>query len=299
MLADAVTDLVQGVFLVVGLVVLLVAVVSHLGGIDAATTAAIASGRIRLTSTGEVSVLAALESWAIPICGSVVATELVSRVIATRSPQVAQRSTIAAGGLYVAVGLIPVVIGLVGSGLVPDMEDAEHLVPAAARQLLPTLAYATFAGGLISAILSTVNTTLLVPAGLLSHNLIVPLLGGAPERTKVRIARIGVFAFGILAYVLALHARGVFALVEQASAFGSAGALVTIVFGLFTRLGGARTAGATLATGVAVYVTALLAGLDYPFLASLAASLTTYVVGATLGTLQAPERAPHDARALD
>jgi Na+/proline symporter len=288
MLADAVTDLVQGVLLVIGLVVLLIAAVSHLGGVDAATTVALASGRIRLSGTGKMSVLAALESWAIPVCGSVVATELVSRVIATRSSQVAQRATIAAGGLYITVGLIPVVIGLVGGGLVPDMQDAEHLVPAVARQLLPTLAYATFAGGLISAILSTVNTTLLVPAGLLSHNVIVPLLGGAPEQTKVRIARIGVFAFGIVAYVLALHARGVFALVEQASAFGSAGALVTVVFGLFTTVGGARTAAATLVVGVLAYVAGLVAALPYPFLLSLAASLATFAIGAGLESSRLP-----------
>jgi hypothetical protein len=54
--------------------------------------------------------------------------------------------------------------------------------------------------------------------------------------------------------VLALHAEGVFALVEQASAFGSAGALVTITFGLFTSIGGPKTAIATLVAGMLSYL---------------------------------------------
>ena len=281
LLADAITDLIQGVLLVIGLGVVLVAAIVHLGGIDAAT-AVLGADRLRLAGTGGASFMDVLEAWAIPVCGSVVATELVSRVIAARSRQVAQRSAVAAGGLYVAVGLIPVFIGLVGAAIVPDIQDSEQLVPAVARQLLPTLAYAVFAGGFISAILSTVNTTLLVPAGLLSHNVLVPLLGTVGDGTKVRIARIGVLGFGAVAYVLALHADGVFALVEQASAFGSAGALVTIVFGLFTTLGGARTASATLVVGVVAYVAGLVTGFPYPFLGSLVASLATYVAGAAL-----------------
>jgi Na+/proline symporter len=88
--------------------------------------------------------------------------------------------------------------------------------------------------------------------------------------------------FGVVAYVLALHAKGVFALVEQASAFGSAGALVTITFGLFTSIGGPRTAIATLVAGMLAYLGALAAELPLPFLTSLAVALGTYGVGATL-----------------
>jgi Na+/proline symporter len=74
------------------------------------------------------------------------------------------------------------------------------------------------------------------------------------ERRKVQIARAGVLAFGVAAYVLALRSEGVFALVEEASAFGSAGALVTVTFALFTRVGGVRTASATLVAGVVSYL---------------------------------------------
>ena len=286
LLVDAITDLIQGVILVAALVGLFGAVVFALGGVDGAAAAVAESHRVHLAGTGGATLMETLEAWAIPVCGSVIAAELVSRVIATRTPQIARRSALAAGGLYLAVGLIPVFVGLVGARFAPGLADPEMIVPAVAHRLLPTLGYALLAGGLISAILSTVDSTLLVASGLLSHNLIVPLLRTPDERIKVRIARGGVLLFGVAAYVLALHAQGVFALVEQASAFGSAGALVVVVFGLFSRLGGPRTALATLAAGLVTYFGGLVAGFPYPFLASLAVSLATYGGGAALESVR-------------
>ncbi len=282
LLVDAITDMIQGALLAVGLVVVLVAAVSQLGGVGDAAAAVAASGGIQLAGHG-LSPLETLEEWAIPVCGSVVATELVARVIATRSPTVARRSSVAAGGIYLALGVIPVFVGLTGPALLSDAPGhAEQLLPAVAQELLPTVFYAVFAGGLLSAILSTVDSTLLVASGLFSHNLVVPLLGRTSERRKVGIARAGVVGFGIIAYMLAVRAEGVFALVEQASALGSAGTLVAVIFGLFTRWGGARTAAATLAAGMLSYLAASYGGSTVPFLVSLGVSLGTYLIGATL-----------------
>jgi SSS family solute:Na+ symporter len=282
LLVDAITDVIQGVILAIGLLVVLVAAVAHSGG-PVATLGVLGSvGPVQLLPPAGGSALAVAEEWAIPIFGSVVATELVGRVIATRSPQIARRSSFLAAGMYLAVGLIPVVVGLLGQRILPGLAEPEQLVPSVARTLLPTALYAVFAGGLISAILSTVDSTLLVSAGIFSHNLVVPVFRVRDERAKVRIARAGVVAFGCVAYALALRAKGVFALVEQASSFGSAGVLVTVSFGLFTRLGGPRTAAATLAAGIGSYAIGSVARFPYPFLASLTASLGVYLAGAAI-----------------
>ena len=286
LLVDAITDVIQGVMLVIGLVVIAVAAVSHLGGPLAAIDAVRTANHALLASAPHMGLWAGLEAWAIPVCGSVVATELVARVIAARSPAVARRSAVTAGILYVAVGVIPVFLGLTGAGVAVEVADPEQMIPAIAERLLPTALYAVFAGGLISAILSTVDSTLLVASGLLSHNVVVPLLRTPDERTKVRVARAGVLGFGIVAYVLAVRAEGVFALVEQASAFGSAGSLIVVTFGLFTRWGGARTALATLLAGMAIYLLGLATASPYPFLLSLGAALGTYVLGSAMGSVR-------------
>jgi Na+/proline symporter len=282
LLSDAITDLVQGVLLIVGLVVVAGGVVSHLGGVEAATDAIATSGRVRLTSTGEGTAFDAIEAWAIPVFGSLVTTEIVGRIVAARSPAVAQRSSFAAGGLYITIGIVPVLLGLVGPSILPNLEDPEQIVPTLAMQSLSTLGYALFAGGLISAILSTVDSTLLVSAGVLSHNLIIPVFKVVDEHLKIRLARWGVIVFGVIAYFLARRAEGVFALVEQASAFGSAGIIVTITFGLFTRLGGPVTAMATLAVGALGYLVPTYSGFAYPFVLSLGLALGTYLVGSVV-----------------
>lgn len=286
LLVDAITDVIQGGVLIVGLVTIGVLTVVNLGGPAESLNAVAESGRLVSPATVHPGLLAGLEAWAIPVCGSVVATELVGRVIAARSADVARRSSLAAGGLYLLIGLIPVFVGITGAGLALDLAHPEQLLPMVAQTQLPPIAYAMFAGGLLSAILSTVDSTLLISSGLLSHNVIVPALGDPSERTRVLLARGGVLTFGILAYVLALRAEGVLDLVEQASAFGSAGALVTVTFGLFTRFGGPRAALATLIGGMVAYLLGVVAGWAYPFLFSLTASLLVYVAVGAVGSLR-------------
>ena len=275
MLADAITDLVQGIIVALGLVFVFASVLPEAGGWTA-FTGPVTAERVTMLPRGE-GALPLLERWAIPVVGSVIASELVARALAARSPVVARRSFFMGGGLYVAIGAIPLAIGVIGPTLVPGLADPEQLIPEIARRSLSPFLYAVFAGALLSAILSTVDSTLLVSSSLLAHNLVIPGLRLVNERDKVRVARGGVALFGVIAWFLAIRSEGVFELVEQASAFGSSGIVVTACFGLFTRFGGARTALATLAAGVVAYLAASYGGMTAPFLFSLATCLVVYL----------------------
>ena len=286
LLADAVTDVLQGIILTIGLVVTLWAVVARVGGPAEAVHLLATTDRVNLTPAAAGPVWLAVEAWAIPVIGSLTATEIVSRVIAARTATVAQRSSLAAGAMYMLVGSIPVVIALLAGALVTDLSNPEQLLPTIARDSLPPVLFAVFAGGLIAAILSTVDSTLLVASGLLSHNLIVPLAKVQDEALKVRIARAGVVGFGVLAWFLALNSDGVFALVEQASALGSTGVVVTVGFGLFTRAGSPRTAALTLLTGVTSYLAATVLAHPTPFLLSLACALAAWTLGWLVDTVR-------------
>jgi Na+/proline symporter len=280
LLADAITDVVQGVALSIGLGVMLVLIVAQLGGAEAAL-AVIETGQAARAPV-DLQLFATLEAWAVPILGSVVAQELVVRISATRAPEIAQRSALGAGIAYVAVGSIPVALGLLGAQMVPGLEEGEQVLPRLAQEFLPTWGYVLFAGALVSAILSTVDSTLLVCSSLFSHNLVLPLHPGLGERAKLRLARAGVVGFGGVATVVALLGDSVSALVHEASALGSAGLLVSVVFGLFTRFGGPAAALAALIGGAAAYVSAVAAGLEYPYLTSLGVALAGYGAFATL-----------------
>ena len=282
LLADAATDLFQAVLLTLALLIILGAVVKANGGLLATHAVITAGGGASVLPSAGRPIVETLEAWAIPVLGSVTATELVSRMIGARSPNVARNATLGAGLAYIVVGSVAAVIGLAGGGVAGQLNDAEQIVPTVARAVLSPLAYVIFAGGFIAAILSTVDSTLLVSAGLLSHNLVIPGLGVANERAKVRINRAAVALFGIIAYMIARRANGVSETVEMASAFGSAGVLVTVTFGLFTGIGGPAAAIATLGIGVGSFIAATLAEAPAPFLISLGSSIATYVVVAML-----------------
>ena len=281
LLADATNDLIQSVVISVGLAVLLGGVLMALPDSGGAGIMS-GVGPVTLLPSGGASFWEIAEEWAIPICGSVIAAELVGRIIATRTPNVARRSMMMAGVLYIVIGSIPLIIGVLGQRIVPTLAESEQVIPAVAQALLPTFFYAVFAGSLVAAILSTVDSTLLISSGLMSHNILIPVFRITDERTKVRIARAGVLLFGAVAYVQAIRAEGVFELVESASAFGSSGLLIAACFGLFTSLGGPVAAVLTIATGLVTYLSATFGGFAYPYILSLAFSLLMYVVVAVL-----------------
>ena len=279
LLADVITDAVQGVALIIGLMILLVLVVEANGGWQAAISK-IEPERLRFFSESSTpSWLDTVELWAIPVCGSLMSQELVSRVLASRSPEIARRACVGGGLLYLAVGLIPVATGLLGYELLPNLSHPEQILPQLAQTYLSSFLYVIFAGALISAILSTVDSALLAASALISHNLIVPVLGHPDERRKVLIARGAVMVCGFIAYGLALHAGRVYTLVEEASAFGSAGVITVVVFGLFTRFGGSLSAGAGLISGLAMWIAGnYWLELQTPYLWSLGAAIFSYIL---------------------
>lgn len=280
LLADAWTDLVQGLAVIAGLIVL-AAVLLVSGDLQTALRQ-VPAERLSLLGDGTVPWYELLEAWTVPVVGSMLAVELVSRVLGCRSAEVARRACLVGGGLYLAVGVIPAVVGLGGPFLVPGLVDAEQLVPELATRHLGAWLYVPFAGALMSAILSTVDSCLLAGSSLVTHNVILPLRPGLSERAKLRVSRAGVLALGVLALVLALRSESIRDLVEFASAFGSAGVFVVACFGLFTRVGGPVSAGVALCSGFVVWGTGAWLGWPAPYATALAVSAMAYLAMAPL-----------------
>ena len=280
MLADAWTDLLQGVLLIGGLLLLLYRAFEDAGS-PSALVAKIPTDQLHFFGGPDTPWWEIAELWAVPVLGSLMAQELVSRVIAMRSPEMAARVTLGATGLYVAVGMIPVILGLVAAQTIPGLENSEEALPTMARQMMPGILYVVFAGALVSAILSTVDTALLVAGSLISHNLINRLSPGRDEGGKVLVGRIAVALCGIAAFVLAITGESVYALVEEASGFGSSGILVCLLAALFLKRGGVYAAWGSLIAGLVSWILfAYIHEIPTPYLVSIASALAGYIGGA-------------------
>ncbi len=281
LLADVYTDVVQASVLVLGLVCLLFAVLLALpeAAPPVATTAA----------PQPASPFAIAEAWAIPILGSLVAQEAISRTLAARSESTARSCAMIGGALYLVVGVIPLTLGVVGPRLLPDLADPESILPELSRTHLPPWLNLLFAGALISAILSTVDSCLLVVSSILVRNL---LPHSRQQHVRLTAARCTVVAAGVAACALAMTDWSVSDLVEEASGFGSAGVFVLAVVATRGRLGGWLAANCALLAGLATWILGryvLADAIDHPYLGSLAAAALAFLLGLGIERL-APRR---------
>ena len=285
MWADAVTDLMQGIVLIVGIAALAVVMV-----MKGAATQFMQLPAERLSFMGDRSVLQTIETFSVPVLSSIAAQELASRVLAMRSVRLARSATVGAGFIYLAVGLIPVGLGLVAFQYLGNGADPEQVLSRIAQQNLSLPLYILFLGALVSAILSTLSGALLVAGSLAAHNIVMPLKPGLSEKSKLLTNRAAVVLFGLVAYGIALSSESVYELVQESSSLGSSGILVLILFALWGgRVGGAASAYAALLASLAVFVFGRHAyAFDYPYLTSLAAALLGYVVFAPLSRRDAP-----------
>jgi Na+/proline symporter len=229
-----------------------------------------------------------LEKVLVPVCGTIVAVELISRFLGAASPRGAATGTMLGGLMYGVVGLIPVYLGLAGPSLLPGLKDTEELVPRLAEQLLPPALYVLFVGAIVSAVLSTVHATLHAPAAQVAHNLVLRARPGLAAGQRLWAARAVVAVLGAVAYLLAAGSDSIKELVETASAFGSAGVFVALMFGLFTRIGGAASATAAIGVGMLVWAWGkFMWGFDAPYTLAVALAALAYLVTARMDRVRA------------
>jgi Na+/proline symporter len=285
LMADSVTDLLQGLILILGLAALTVAVIAR-GDLQA--LAAVPRERFALFPTDH-SVLQTLEMWAVPVLGSFTAQELISRALAARSVRIAKWSTVGGGLLFVGIGLMPVLLGLIGSQVMPGLAEPEQVLILQAGLYLPAVLYVVFAGALISAVLSSVDSSLLSSGALIAHNVVLPLRNRARRaqvtpKGRLWTNRAAVAVLGVGAYLLARGAQSVFELVEAAASFGTAGLLIVYLFAFReSGFGGKWAALATLVVGTVAFHLGDLR-LPYPYLTAVGLSLAVFVlVGAAEG----------------
>lgn len=280
-LGDVVTDLVQGFIIFAGVLAILVFTLWNVGDVGELFSS-IDTARLSFIRADE-SLLTRVDRWMMPILGSLVAQETLSRVLAARSASVARNASFIAAGMYVLMGSIPVLLGLLGPHILPGLGDKEQFLILIAKKFLPNIAFVVFVGALISAILATIDSILLAISALIAHNVMARLYDAHNERQKVRVARIIVVAAGIASYVLAVYGKSIYSLVEVSASLGTAGIFVITLVGLYTGFGKGLSATLALVTGLVLtpignYV------LDWqaPFLYSVLGALIGFIAGKVL-----------------
>jgi len=253
---DIATDVVQGIFLMIGIIILFFAVANRAGGVEA-LVASIKPEQLRLVAEGE-SLFARIDNWMIPVIGSLVTQEALTRFLAAKTTRTAQTACLAAACLYLALGMLPVLIGLGGTHLAIPGAVGDNYIPALALELLPHFLAIVLVGALFSAILSTVDSNLLAVSSLVAINLMRRRHAQRSEREQLQIARLTTVAAGLGALLVAFSGSNIYELLAMTSIFGQGGILVATMIGLRSNFGGSSAALAALFACVAFNLATLL-----------------------------------------
>lgn len=284
MKADVYTDVLQGLVIMAGIAFMLFYVIREVGGMEVAL-ASIRPSDYAISPEGGLSTLGWSELWMVPILGAVVEQEIISRVLASRDATVARRACFVAAGLYLAAGLAVCFIAVVGRSLVSGEPNEETFMVTLAGEALPPGVRILFLFAFLSAILSTIDSNVLSISALIGRGVIRLHEKGINEGVIVLVERLLVVFSLIIAAVLALSGGSIGDLVAASSGFGSAGVVVCLLAGLYSRRGNQLAALATLGAGVAMSALGGWFAWESPFTLGLVVCTATYFSVAAL-----PER---------
>ncbi len=278
--AVVLTDFLQMAIIVIGLIVLLIVVLIDVGGWNA-VAARVPEHMFQLlpSERGPQVWLNYLRAWAIIGLVDISAQTLIQRALSARSERVAQNSFYLGSLGYLVFGMIPVLLGIIGSISMPDLHDPEAVIPSLALEHLHPVAIAIFVGALLAAIMSSADSALLACASLLAKNVLPLIRPGASDRLGLLVARLAIPACGTISILVALEFQYVFDLMLDANILGLAAIIVPFILGVWWKR--ANRAGALSAMGVGVstwLLTMFLApGLPADFM-GLGASFVTMLV---------------------
>lgn len=287
MWAVTITDAVQIVLVIVGLLILAVVSLAELGQGE------VSAGLARLwhETSPEALEPIPLDSWRamvgwlgvflIGALGNLPGQDLMQRVFSARSAQVARRACLLAGGAYLLLGLAPILLGLAARLLVPvDVERS--ILPAMVRAFLSPGVAVVFTLVLTSAVMSTIDSALLSPASVLAQNVFARFTAGRIH--PLLLNRLAVLLVATASLALAFAGQSAYELLEDAYEIPLVGLLVPLTMGIYRRRVHAASAIASMLTGMGLWLWHYYAGWD-GFLEPWAESLGLYVPFGVTGAL--------------
>ena len=255
MWAVTLTDFVQLTILIVGMVVLTPILLSDMGGWSA-IAAQIPTERFFLyPHDGDATAwFGYVRDWLVIGLGNLAGQDLIQRTLSSRDDNIAVRSAYYSGLIYVTIGFLPVLLGMAGAILLPDLADPDLVMMALAEHYLPTFALILFVGALVSALLSSADSALLAPASVVGWDILRHFRPQADERTCLIVSRIAVVLFGLFALALALHKTSVYDLMVDSWSVLLATLFVPLTAGIWWSRANAAGSLASILVGAAAWL---------------------------------------------
>ena len=212
MLAVALTDFVQMIVLVIGLVVLSFVVLDDVGGWSV-IAAQLPEDTIRFIPLERslTSWMDYIHVWMTLGVAGIAANTIIQRALAAKSEAVAQNSFFIAAIGYIVIGSIPLMLGLIASVTMPGLEDSNAVLADIAVEYLHPVLVVVFVGAILSAIMSTSDSILLSCASVISTNLMPLVIKDPSSKLRLQVARYSIPFTAVAASYIAFGAEKVVA----------------------------------------------------------------------------------------
>ncbi len=258
----ALTDFVQMIVIVAGLVAIAWYAAGIAGGAERVVAYAASEGKLRFLPTGGVKEWTFFFAAAITMMlGSIPQQDVFQRVMSSNSANTAQNGPIVGGLLYIGFAFVPMFVVMAALLVLPGTaamldDDPQKVLPTLVMTHMPVLLQVAFFGALLSAIMSTASATLLAPATTFVENILRNLKPGMSDQQTLKAMRVSVvvFTFCVLIYSITMEGSSIYELVSGAYQVPLVGAFVPLLMGVYWKR--ATTQGALLAVvlGIAVWL---------------------------------------------
>jgi SSS family solute:Na+ symporter len=253
MWAISITDFIQSILIVLGMVVLAVVLADQAGGVESVWNNVQPKDLQFLPKAKFNDIVAYVAAWSVLGLGSIPSQDVFQRVMSSGSEKTAVRSCYIAAGLYLTVALIPLFISLCTKILYPAEVAGDTQLALPKMVLLHTSVpvQILFFGSLLSAIMSTTSSAMLAPAAIFSENLVKPFLKTKmSDKGFLLLTRLSVLFFSIVATVMACLRQDIYELVSSSSVFSLVSIFASMILGLYWSKSTAAGAISSMFTGM-------------------------------------------------
>ena len=260
----AVTDFIQMIILVVGLLVLAFFAADMAGGAGKVIDLAVSRDMFRFWPEPSWHDIIFFFGAAITMMlGSIPQQDVFQRVMSANSEKAATHGTVIGGSAYILVAFVPMFLVASALLIMPEQtqallgDDPQKVLPTLVMERMPVVMQVLFFGALLSAIKSCASATLLAPAVTFTENIWRQFRPDyISDMENLRIMRISVlvFAIAVLVYSIKMEGTPIFELVSGAYQVPLVGAFVPLVFGLYWKRANTQGALCAVLLGIGTWV---------------------------------------------
>ncbi|MGJ5640512.1 sodium:solute symporter family protein [Formosa sp. S-31] len=252
MWAVAYTDMVQSIMILAGLFILLFEVLHETNGLMPVFKNQ-TDDFFNLTPQG------GLDAWSDYIAlllaftvGAIPVQEIYQRVFSAKNEKTARNGLFLGAILMVIIPSIPLIIGLGGVYLHPELLDngnSQDIIPSLVKIMTSTPVQILFYGAMISAILSTSSGAMLAPATVIGENLIKPFVKDLSDKKLLLYTRLSVVLIAAISCYFAFDDSDIVGLVAASLSLILVCLFAPFTFGLFWKKASVSGAWAAIIIG--------------------------------------------------